>query len=1468
MLDCKLNIDTPVEQNSKEVSAETKPAEENIVKESDSISVKDTCEQGNEPTASSESGKLENGIHKPEESLTENSSNVEDKHSSSDETSKCVSDTAGSNNTESSNQSCENEPSSDSSVCLKAPTEERKTVDENVPIKSVNTDLKVSSCIPDKTGESAPKDKNENQTEVDEKALMISESVAISPQQSYHGDNLPTNRTKCKQKARKSSKPFRQVLSVSSVKTVNLAPIANVRVKLPDIESALSLPGKPLENAKLVHAKKAAVHEIPSSEPVLISSSLPPAEEKAHSEKLLPVTTHAAMNSRVRHQRKRIRRWGKGDLPLRKTKKKRLVRANNTVAATATAVGNSVAPLEHVVENKCGSETENDQIRSNQLEPLSEKQALVMRQKPTPTILQLLTKSAPYRPRLNSCKTLSMLRAKRLRPSGSERSGKTVAELLMESNSRKIQVTKDHQTVRNGPGSLQARLGQAGSLNSEGVLITSPGLGLGRRVSLRKRKPTEEEDGCFSPVRDSTIMATPGSGSKKRKMCTPERVVSGGEKWQKGDDYEIPEADQGTGDSPDLPPPNISTITTVTRQDGDGSGPSVNVEISLDPPVITMSGVTAMNASYLTHSQPEKKHFPKGEQTYAPSPSSKNSTLRSVLLDQMSYPHPLLGRKPAISLLSGKASHTPNGAIYPVTPTISDEGPEEGNQPRPASAPGVGSSSPPQRDIIPLCCCKINGACVSKLTKPVIYCQALDSVDGKVMGCCNKVSSPQLVRPAVKIPFMAVCEVHRKRLKLHQCCPGCGHFCTQGPFYQCRKEGGSSIHHFHKSCQVFKNGKYFCPHCGEESLQFEVNLRLNEPRHMTKFGKSEHDVKQTISRAKMGIHANTYKTRESDLPDSVSTASYTLEGSNKTFSTAGLPFGPDRYSLERILYLLPQERPKKYRVLPKCIYGPAKDGDLDKVVYMLVEGSDPNEKFPDFDGHCAVHAAGIGGSLPVLHVLIQAGGEVNCIDGLLKTPLMYASENSHLPLIKYLVKAGASVHSRGEDGMTCLHLAAKAGHIDVMRYLLHFSDIDINVQDDGGWTPIIWAAEHRHVASVKFLLSQGADPNLKDQEENTGLHWAAFSGSVDIAEIFLNAGCDIESPNEHGDRPLHIAARQDHYECVVLILARGGDVEARNNENEPPIGCCLDQNSQVWMALRVNRQLKGFAAKRLARTERLIHRDITLGKENNPIPGVNAVDEEENPTDYLYITENCETTPLNINRTITSLQSCNCKDSCSSNMCNCSRNSVKCWFDKDGRLLPEFNTLEPPLIFECNRACRCWTTCNNRVVQNGITVRLQLFRTCNRGWGVKTLLDIPQGSFICEYIGELISDSEADRREDDSYLFDLDNKDGETYCIDARKYGNISRFINHLCEPNIIPVKVFVEHQDLRFPRICFFSSRPIKAQEELGFDYGEKFWMIKWKQFTCACGSPKCKYSSETIQKTLEEYRLRHEDDETPQPV
>lgn len=47
--------------------------------------------------------------------------------------------------------------------------------------------------------------------------------------------------------------------------------------------------------------------------------------------------------------------------------------------------------------------------------------------------------------------------------------------------------------------------------------------------------------------------------------------------------------------------------------------------------------------------------------------------------------------------------------------------------------------------------------------------------------------------------------------------------------------------------------------------------------------------------------------------------------------------------------------------------------------------------------------------------------------------------------------------------------------------------------------------------------------------------------------------------------------------------------------------------------------------------------------------------------------------------------------------------------------------------------------CTNRLVQHGLQVRLQLFKTQNKGWGIRCLDDVAKGSFVCIYAGEKTS---------------------------------------------------------------------------------------------------------------------------------
>lgn len=786
----------------------------------------------------------------------------------------------------------------------------------------------------------------------------------------------------------------------------------------------------------------------------------------------------------------------------------------------------------------------------------------------------------------------------------------------------------------------------------------------------------------------------------------------------------------------------------------------------------------------------------------------------------------------------------------------------------------------------PLCCCKMEQE--RPATVVATTCEALEVVKGNIAVCGNKVESMTVLRPSTRIPYRALCPDHRVKMLEHKCCPGCGCFCSTGSVMSCTMEKIS--HTFHKECIREIEGTLYCPHCGDDAtFAKEVKLpvtpelekmktlpgsvllsygQIKLPRALLETltgisgtvlsdtakngGKSQEPLAASSSKDSPKARISSKKPREpgsengeGEQPGQDATEKYTLKN-GIVISTASLPPGPTKETLEKSLEFLDPVNPRRQRFHPKNLYLASSQGEVEKVLQMLSEGFDPNYRFPAHNLETPLHGAAAKGHLDLLCLLLQSGANIDAVDANLATPLHAAADNSHIGVVQYLLKCGANINHKDDEGSTVLHLSTKSGNMDMLGYLLTVNKVNLNLQDNGGWTPVIWGADYKNAVSVRYLLEQGADPFVRDKEQNVGLHWAAYSGCQDVMEVFLNNNKDnsdhLNALNVHGDTPLHISARENHYGCAMQLLVRHADVTIKNNENELALDCAKPK-SDVYLAIQANIRMKMAIKRRNIRSEVILSRDIAHGLENIPIPVVNSVNNDSVPTDFLYVKDNCETSRLNIDRNIKHMQGCSCSDDCFSEACACSRSSVRCWYDKDGRLMPDFNYQEPPMIFECNRACRCWTNCRNRIVQKGLKKHMQVFRTPSMGWAVRTMQDVPRGSFICEYAGELLSDADADQRQDDSYLFDLDNREGDVYCIDARFYGNVSRFINHRCDPNIVPVRVFIDHQDLRFPRIAFFASRDIRAYEELGFDYGDKFWAIKSKFFVCCCGAASCKH-------------------------
>ncbi|VVC34673.1 Zinc finger, PHD-type,Zinc finger, RING-type,PWWP domain,Zinc finger, RING/FYVE/PHD-type,Zinc [Cinara cedri] len=166
--------------------------------------------------------------------------------------------------------------------------------------------------------------------------------------------------------------------------------------------------------------------------------------------------------------------------------------------------------------------------------------------------------------------------------------------------------------------------------------------------------------------------------------------------------------------------------------------------------------------------------------------------------------------------------------------------------------------------------------------------------------------------------------------------------------------------------------------------------------------------------------------------------------------------------------------------------------------------------------------------------------------------------------------------------------------------------------------------------------------------------------------------------------------------------------------------------------------------------------------------------------------------------------------------CDCNPNQENpCGLDSD--------CINRILTYECHpKLCRAGHKCNNQNFEKRLYPKMVPFLTKHKGWGLKTLVNIKEGlgSFIIEYVGDVIDKEEfqkrchemSSRNDQNYYFLAIDN----SRIIDAGLKGNMSRFLNHSCEPNCVTQKWIVNGNT----RIGFFALQDITAGTELVFDY------------------------------------------------
>ena len=208
--------------------------------------------------------------------------------------------------------------------------------------------------------------------------------------------------------------------------------------------------------------------------------------------------------------------------------------------------------------------------------------------------------------------------------------------------------------------------------------------------------------------------------------------------------------------------------------------------------------------------------------------------------------------------------------------------------------------------------------------------------------------------------------------------------------------------------------------------------------------------------------------------------------------------------------------------------------------------------------------------------------------------------------------------------------------------------------------------------------------------------------------------------------------------------------------------------------------------------------------------------------------------------------SCSCTgDSCGQTLtCTCMNRG--CAYDTNEFIKTKYFGNTAPPIIECSSYCMCTNDCLNRTTQKPCCTVLEIRQTKEKGFGVFTTSNLPCGMYICEYVGEIIRTSAAEERlrnSDTCYIIKYREHTSNgtilTTCIDASHYGNIARFINHSCKPNItiLPVR-----SSSIVPRLCCFTNEHVLKDNELCFSYfGTSETDVPLGMKPCLCKSQNC---------------------------
>jgi ankyrin repeat protein len=241
------------------------------------------------------------------------------------------------------------------------------------------------------------------------------------------------------------------------------------------------------------------------------------------------------------------------------------------------------------------------------------------------------------------------------------------------------------------------------------------------------------------------------------------------------------------------------------------------------------------------------------------------------------------------------------------------------------------------------------------------------------------------------------------------------------------------------------------------------------------------------------------------------------------------------------------------------IFASAEQGDI-KTIEDLLRHEPGLVNLQNDAGWTALTFAVANGHNDLAEVLLQHGADPNIAENDGWTPIMFAAFQDNEPLVATIMQGGGNPLHRNVEDLSAHELCNSQSHFGLANYigeeavyyamanedlfemLRHLRQgVSANVQNNAGWTPLLFASSFGSLEAVEELVFLGAEVNAAENDGWTALMFAANNDHADVAAHLISKGAIIDAAAKDGRTALQIA-QVAGAENVMKILVDAGAV--------------------------------------------------------------------------------------------------------------------------------------------------------------------------------------------------------------------------------------------------------------------------------------------------------------------------------------